>query len=79
MGRLLSSLPFGLVLVSVLTWAAYSGALDLDFVSFDDRGYVTENPAVQGGLSAEGLHYAFTSNKLANWHPHPAARRCHSV
>jgi tetratricopeptide (TPR) repeat protein len=39
------------------------------FVSFDDNGYVYENPHVKSGLSLEGVAWAFTHSYEANWHP----------
>ena len=53
---LLSALPFLL---------AGAGA----FIGGDDTRYITENPAVQGGLSAAGVRWAFTTLHASNWHP----------
>ncbi len=39
------------------------------FISYDDDVYVTENPNVQKGLTAESIKWAFTSGYAANWHP----------
>jgi len=56
-------------LLALLVLTAFGGVGELGFIGLDDRGYVTQNSAVQKGLSLEGLRYAFTSNRLANWHP----------
>lgn len=56
-------------LLAAVVLAAFGGVGSLDFIGLDDRGYVTQNSAVQEGLSLEGLRFAFTSNRLANWHP----------
>jgi tetratricopeptide (TPR) repeat protein len=40
-----------------------------DFVGYDDNLYVYENPHVSGGLTAENIFWAFTSDHAANWHP----------
>lgn len=41
-----------------------------EFVAFDDDLYVTRNPWVQRGLTAESVHWAFTNfGYSANWHP----------
>jgi tetratricopeptide (TPR) repeat protein len=40
-----------------------------EFINYDDQEYVTENRMVQGGLSWEGLRWAFTTFHAANWHP----------
>ena len=52
-GALLVSgaLVLGVVLV-------YAPVRSFDFVSFDDPQYVTDNPAVESGLSAESLVWA---------------------
>ena len=39
------------------------------FIDFDDPGYVRDNPYVHGGLTGEGIKWAFTTNAEANWHP----------
>src|SRR6185369_11614228 len=31
--------------------------------------YVTDNPTVEAGLTAEGVVWAFTRSHAANWHP----------
>src|ERR1019366_7783958 len=40
-----------------------------DFTNFDDREYVTENPAVQAGITWPGLRWAFGGSHASNWHP----------
>src|SRR5712691_4792666 len=40
-----------------------------DFVNFDDRLYVTENPVVQQGLTLDGALWALHTNHASNWHP----------
>jgi tetratricopeptide (TPR) repeat protein len=39
------------------------------FVSYDDNDYVYENPHVLNGLTEDGVIWAFTTNRSANWHP----------
>ena len=39
------------------------------FINYDDGLYVYENPHVRGGLSKEGVSWAFTTFDAANWHP----------
>jgi protein O-mannosyl-transferase len=39
------------------------------FVNFDDDRYVTENPHVRAGLTAETIKWAFTTSAESNWHP----------
>jgi protein O-mannosyl-transferase len=46
----------------------FSRAMQAGFVNYDDPGYVTENPHVQGGLSWAGAAWAFTG-RTDYWHP----------
>jgi tetratricopeptide (TPR) repeat protein len=39
------------------------------FILYDDGDYVTQNKMVQGGLTLEGIKWAFTTFNSANWHP----------
>ncbi len=48
---------------------AYQGIFACEFVTFDDRLYVYENPLVTHGLSARGWNYAWTTFDCSNWHP----------
>ncbi len=59
-----SALLFVLVMVTFYS-TVYNG-----FVAFDDNEYVYENPHVKGGLSWEGLRWAFTTLDVGGlWHP----------
>lgn len=40
-----------------------------DFINYDDTIYVTENLHIRGGLSYEGIAWAFTTTYFSNWHP----------
>ena len=40
-----------------------------DFVNFDDRVYITDNPHLREGLSAAGIARDFGSVYHLNWHP----------
>lgn len=40
-----------------------------DFVDFDDPQYVVDNPHVRGGLTLEGLGWAFSTGYAATWQP----------
>lgn len=55
--------------LALITFALYSPALHHEFLVFDDQQYVTENPHVLGGLSGQGLVWAFKSGYASNWHP----------
>jgi hypothetical protein len=39
------------------------------FIHYDDMIYATENDHVQGGLTAQGVWWAFTNIQAAFWHP----------
>ncbi|MGA2063454.1 MAG: tetratricopeptide repeat protein [Thermoguttaceae bacterium] len=65
----LTRLAIGLALVAI-TVAAYWGIWRLEFVYFDDPGYVGKNnPFVHRGLTWENVGWAFTSFAQSNWHP----------
>jgi len=61
----------------LLVWAAlalavlavYGPVRSFPFVVYDDKAYVSENPAVLGGLSREGVVWAFTRNEQGNYVP----------
>jgi protein O-mannosyl-transferase len=53
----------------LLTTAAYWPILTHDFVNCDDPTYVTENVRVQGGLTWQGVVWAFTTTEAEFWHP----------
>ena len=51
------------------TLAGFWSVLPRTFVNYDDDVYVTANPHVQEGLSAEGIAWALTTTHGSNWHP----------
>jgi tetratricopeptide (TPR) repeat protein len=53
----------------ISTLAVYAQTRRFDFVNFDDPEYVTRNPHVRAGWTAEGVKWAFTSREAANWFP----------
>jgi tetratricopeptide (TPR) repeat protein len=60
---------WGYLLLVGLTVAVYAPVASYDFVRFDDPDYVTQNDQVRAGLTWHGLHWAFTTGHIANWHP----------
>jgi tetratricopeptide (TPR) repeat protein len=40
-----------------------------EFLHYDDDQYVTENPVVRSGLTAEGVSWAVTTTHFSYWHP----------
>src|SRR3989449_3206827 len=53
----------------LVTTAVYLPVLGHDFISFDDRDYVLENPHVRSGLSFANVGLAFLGFHSGNWHP----------
>lgn len=56
-------------LLVLVTLALYGGMSQHEFINFDDPIYISENSAVLGGLSFDGLRWALTSLEATNWHP----------
>ena len=63
-----SALWIALALVAAVA-VLYAQTARHDFVGFDDGSYITRNPRVAGGLTAENVRWAFTEFHSANWHP----------
>jgi len=49
--------------------AVYGQAVGFGFVDYDDHLYVSDNPKVPGGLSWDGIKWAFTTMYGSNWIP----------
>ncbi len=66
-----SILPNWLVALGLaaLTLLLYLPAREYGYVAYDDPDYVTANPAVQAGLTWDGVKWAFTTGHASNWHP----------
>src|ERR1041385_8468562 len=58
----------GLIL-ALVTVLVYLPACRFGFLVYDDNDYVTENRAVQAGLTWTGVKWAFTTWHASNWHP----------
>jgi protein O-mannosyl-transferase len=72
--RYILSLPVRreLVVVAVLSaavYAVYGQTLHHGFMTLDDPVYVTGNPRVLGGLTREGVAWAFTTVQAGYWIP----------
>jgi len=52
----------------LLTWSVFWQTRQFEFLSIDDDAYITRNPHVATGLTAENMAWAF-SMYAANWHP----------
>jgi tetratricopeptide (TPR) repeat protein len=53
----------------VVTLLVYLPVRTHEFVRYDDDVYVTNNPDVQSGLTAQNIKWAFTTGYASNWHP----------
>lgn len=63
-------LPLWICLVlAAVTLAIYWPVTRYEFVSYDDSDFITDNPIVQAGVTAPGLHYAWSAEVARNWHP----------
>lgn len=57
-------------LLFIFTLLLFNRATEFGFLNYDDPGYVTDNPQVQGGLTWTGLRWAFSApTDQLNWHP----------
>jgi hypothetical protein len=60
----------GLCLFLILSTAAvYVQTGGFDFVDYDDPGNIKGNPKVPGGLTWDGVKWAFTAMYGSNWFP----------
>jgi Flp pilus assembly protein TadD len=55
--------------LAAITFVVFGQTLTHDFVGYDDQDYVSENSLVQGGLSVNGLVWAFTHADCHLYHP----------
>jgi hypothetical protein len=63
------SKSFIILLIIVLSVAAFFPVFSNGFINYDDPDYVTNNPDVQSGISLQTFKWAFTSTAKSNWHP----------
>ena len=57
----------GFLLLAVVL--VFGQTLRHEFVNYDDGDYVSENPLVSHGVTAQGIIRAFTRSQAANWVP----------
>jgi protein O-mannosyl-transferase len=55
--------------IALATVAVYLPVFQNELVDYDDDYYISQNPNLKLGLSAEGLKWAFTESYGANWYP----------
>ncbi len=51
------------------TFTAFWPVQNYSFLGYDDHQYVTDNEHVKGGITAQGVIWAFTTGHASNWHP----------
>ena len=56
-------------LLAIVTLALYWPVAGFEFNNYDDAQYITQNPQVQSGLTAQNIRWAFTTGHASNWHP----------
>jgi tetratricopeptide (TPR) repeat protein len=56
-------------LLAAVTAGVYARVASFDFVQMDDTQFVTRNPYVRAGLTAEGARYAMTQAVGGTWQP----------
>jgi tetratricopeptide (TPR) repeat protein len=62
-------IPLIYILLAVAVIATFQRVSQCDFISYDDREYLTENPNIRNGVTIEAIRWAFTTGYAANWHP----------
>ncbi|HTR40254.1 MAG TPA: tetratricopeptide repeat protein [Pseudomonadales bacterium] len=55
--------------LAAITLIVFSQTFHYGFINYDDGAYVSENAAIQKGLTLDGIGWAFTHTLAANWHP----------
>ncbi len=57
------------IALALMTLAVFWPVTNCQFVNYDDTDFVTANPYVQAGLTAESFKWAWRSEVARNWHP----------
>ncbi len=58
-----------ILVLGMVTSILFLRTTTCDFVNYDDPDYVTSNRHVQGGLTLDGVKWAFKTGHASNWHP----------
>jgi len=68
-----SLFPGAVILCAIigLTLFVYWDLQNHQFLNFDDNTYVSTNPRVKNGFSAENIRWAFSFTDVSYWHPLP--------
>ena len=57
------------LILAAVTFLAYRGVRNNDFLTYDDGVYVQDNPNIQMGVTPHSIAWAFTTFHNSNWHP----------
>src|SRR5262245_23140298 len=57
------------VALAIVTFALFAQTRQHDYLVYDDPQYVQRNDRVLRGLSWDNTRWAFTTMRMANWHP----------
>ncbi|MDB6108365.1 MAG: Tetratricopeptide 2 repeat protein [Pedosphaera sp.] len=57
------------LILALITLVVYWPVKNFEFNNYDDAQYLTQNPRVQQGITAQAVGWAFTSGYASNWHP----------
>lgn len=57
------------VAITLVIFGVYFQVSNHGFLDFDDTTYVVDNPAVNSGITAQGVAEAFSFSKAHYWHP----------
>ena len=55
--------------IALMTLIAYAPVYRNDFIYLDDGDYITANPPIANGLTAETIRWAWTTTHHGYWHP----------
>jgi protein O-mannosyl-transferase len=69
LARLAAHPAFISLLLAAAVGLVFFPVLRCQFINLDDPLYVTSNSHVQGGLTLDGLVWAFRTSHAGNWHP----------
>ena len=57
------------IALTIVTLTVYWQVNHYEFTNFDDNVYITENSAVQTGITLEGVRWAFSATHYGGWIP----------
>ncbi len=61
--------PAVCLVLAAVTFAVFGQTAGFEFVNYDDKSYVYDNPVVERGLTLKGAVWALTYGKIGHWHP----------